>query len=53
MQIADIDKKLLDPQQYTILTKDPNFFSNYELLKKQLENEMKSWETLSAQLEKV
>lgn len=52
-QIADTDKKLLDPQQYTLLTKDPNFFSNYDLLKKQLESEMKNWETLSAQLEKV
>ncbi|MES2620068.1 MAG: ABC-F family ATP-binding cassette domain-containing protein [Bacteroidota bacterium] len=52
-QISNTDKKLLNSEQYTLLTKDPNFFSNYELLKKQLESEMKNWESLSAQLEKV
>ena len=52
IQIADIDKKLLDAQQYNELTKDPNFFSNYELLKKQLENEMEKWEDLSEQLDR-
>ena len=50
-EIAAIDKKLLDAEQYALLTKDPNFFSNYELLKKQLEKEMKNWETLSEQIE--
>ena len=49
-QIADTDKKLADQTQFHELTKDPNFFSNYEQMKKQLENEMSNWEKLSAQL---
>lgn len=49
-QIAALDKKLQDSNQFTELSKDPNFFSNYESLKKQLEAEMANWEKLSEQL---
>jgi ATP-binding cassette subfamily F protein 3 len=46
-QIADTDKKLTDSALFHELTKDPNFFSNYEQLKTQLEKEMEKWEKLS------
>ncbi|HLP50353.1 MAG TPA: ABC-F family ATP-binding cassette domain-containing protein [Chitinophagales bacterium] len=49
-QIAGLDKKLQDSNQFAELNKDPNFFSNYEALKKQLEAEMANWEKLSEQL---
>ena len=49
-KIAETDKMLADQSQFHELTKDPNFFSNYEALKKQLENEMATWEKLSGQL---
>jgi ATP-binding cassette subfamily F protein 3 len=49
-QIAALDKKLQDSNQFAELNKDPNFFSNYEALKKQLEAEMANWEKLSEQL---
>lgn len=49
-QIAALDKKLQDSNQFAELNKDPNFFSNYESLKKQLEAEMANWEKLSEQL---
>lgn len=49
-QIADLDKKLQDSNQFAELNKDPNFFKNYEALKKQLEAEMANWEKLSEQL---
>ncbi len=49
-KIAETDKKLADQNQFHELTKDPNFYTNYEQLKKQLENEMTNWEKLSGQL---
>ncbi len=49
-QIAALDKKLQDSNQFAELNKDPNFFSNYESLKKQLEAEMANWEKLSEQV---
>jgi ATP-binding cassette subfamily F protein 3 len=49
-QIAGLDKKLQDSGQFAELSKDPNFFSSYEALKKQLEAEMANWEKLSEQL---
>ncbi len=49
-QIAGLDKKLQDSNQFAELSKDPNFFTNYEALKKQLEAEMANWEKLSEQL---
>ena len=50
-QLADMNKKLQDPQQFQELGKDSSFFSNYEALKKQLEAEMSKWENLSAAIE--
>ncbi len=49
-KIAETDKKLADQNQFHDLTKDPNFFSNYEAMKKDLEKEMANWEKLSSQL---
>jgi len=49
-KIAETDKKLADQNQFHELTKDPNFYTNYEQLKKQLESEMGNWEKLSGQL---
>ena len=47
-EIKALDTKLLDPNQYNELTKAPDFFANYDKLKKQLEEEMAKWERLSA-----
>lgn len=49
-KIAETDKKLADPAQFHELTKDPNFYTNYEQMKKQLEAEMQNWEKLSGQV---
>jgi len=49
-QIAELDKKLQNADQYKELTKDPGFFSTYDVLKKKLEEEMSRWEELSARL---
>jgi ATP-binding cassette subfamily F protein 3 len=52
-EIALIDDQLKIPDHYQKLTADPNFFSNYEMIKKQLDTEMKKWEDLGAELERV
>ena len=44
--IKTIDEKLMHPEQYQEAVNDKDFFSNYEKLKKQLEEEMKKWEEL-------
>lgn len=49
-EIKTLDTKLADANEYEKLTKDPNFFSNYDKLKKQLEEEMGKWEELSEKL---
>ena len=49
-KLAELDKKLQNSEQFAELSKDPNFFTNYEALKKQLEAEMANWEKLSEQL---
>lgn len=48
-RIKTIDAKLADPDQYQATINEKDFFSNYEKLKKQLEEEMKKWEELSQQ----
>ncbi len=48
--IKSLDEKLQDAEQFQQVTKDPEFFGNYDKLKKQLEAEMEKWEQLSAQL---
>ncbi len=49
-EIKTLDTKLADAAEYEKLTKDANFFSNYDKLKKQLEEEMGKWEELSEKL---
>lgn len=48
--IKSLDEKLQNAEQFQQITKDPEFFGNYDKLKKQLEAEMEKWEQLSAQL---
>ncbi|MBS1684356.1 MAG: ABC-F family ATP-binding cassette domain-containing protein [Bacteroidetes bacterium] len=50
-EIQLIDDQLKIPDHYAKLTADPNFFTNYEGLKKQLDTEMKKWEELGAEME--
>ena len=52
-KIADLDVKLQEADQYKELTKDPNFFNNYDLMKRQLEDEMLQWEELSEKLQEL
>lgn len=49
-EIKMLDTKLADPVAYEALSKDPNFFTSYNKLKKELESEMGKWEDLSAKL---
>ncbi|HWB64786.1 MAG TPA: ABC-F family ATP-binding cassette domain-containing protein [Chitinophagales bacterium] len=51
-KIADLDTKLQDPLHFQELSKDPNFFTGYNNLKKQLDEEMSRWEKLEAEVEK-
>lgn len=48
--IKSLDEKLQNAEQFQQITKDPQFFGNYDKLKKQLEAEMENWEVLSKQL---
>jgi ATP-binding cassette subfamily F protein 3 len=52
-EIELIDNQLKLPDHYQKLTADPNFFTNYDALKKQLDTEMQKWESLGAELEKA
>jgi len=52
-EIELIDNQLKLPDHYQKLTADPNFFTNYDGLKKQLDAEMQKWESLGAELEKA
>ncbi|MBI4944831.1 MAG: ABC-F family ATP-binding cassette domain-containing protein [Bacteroidetes bacterium] len=49
-EIKAIDEKLSNPELYQQTVSDKDFFSNYEKLKKQLEEEMKKWEELQSKL---
>lgn len=49
-EIKTLDTKLADAEEYEKLTKDANFFANYDKLKKQLEEEMGKWEELSERI---
>jgi ATP-binding cassette subfamily F protein 3 len=49
-QIADWDTKLSDTTFYTEMTKDPNFFNNYNATKAKLDAKMKEWEDLCEEL---
>lgn len=48
--IKSLDEKLQDVEQFHQITKDPEFFNNYEKLKKQLEAELEKWEELSSKI---
>lgn len=50
-QIATWDKQLLIPEEYEKLSSDPEFFSTYELKKKELQTNMESWEEVHLKLE--
>ena len=52
-EIAQLDEQLMDSEKYKVLTADPNFFKQYEALKKSLENEMLNWEKLVETQEKL
>ena len=49
-EVKLLDEKLAIPEAYESLTKDSHFFSSYNTLKKELENEMAKWEDLSSKL---
>lgn len=49
-QIADWDAKLADTTFYTEMSKDPNFFNNYNATKSKLDAKMKEWENLCQEL---
>jgi ATP-binding cassette subfamily F protein 3 len=49
-EIKLLDEKLAIPEAYEALTKDAHFFTSYNTLKKELENEMAKWEDLSSKL---
>lgn len=48
--IKATEADLADADKFQELSKQPDFFSKYELLKKQLETEMQRWEDLSAKV---
>jgi len=50
-EIADIDNKLKDPEQYQLLTQQPDFFSKYEALKKLKSEAIEKLEAASEELE--
>ena len=50
-EIAAVDSKLHDPEQYKIIVNDNSVFSKYEELKKKLEKEMQNWESLQLKME--
>jgi ATP-binding cassette subfamily F protein 3 len=49
-EIKAFDAKLADPNQYQTMMNDKGAFAAYEAMKKQLEAEMKTWESLQGQL---
>lgn len=49
-QIADWDAKLSDTTFYNEMSKDPNFFNNYNATKSKLDAKMKEWENLCQEL---
>jgi len=49
-KLAQMDNQLKDPEHYKDLTSDKNFFSAYDQVKSQLDEEMKKWEGLVEEL---
>ena len=46
----ELDLQLADPDQFKELTKDKDFFSNYESKKTQIQEKEKEWESLVSTL---
>ncbi|MEI6764783.1 MAG: ABC-F family ATP-binding cassette domain-containing protein [Bacteroidota bacterium] len=51
-QVKSIDEALVDPAKYKEIINDPEFYGNYQKLKKQLEEELRDWENLNLELER-
>ena len=49
----DLDIKLSNPESFKELTKDPNFFKNYELEKEKIAKKEIEWESLVSDLDKL
>lgn len=49
-EIKSFDEKLADPAQYQQMMNDKTAFAHYEQMKKQLDEEMKNWESLQEKL---
>lgn len=49
--VKDFDDQLADPDKYQQLMNDKDAFSRYELLKKELEQELKNWEEIQSKME--
>ena len=52
-QIKAVDDKLLDPEQYQIIVSNKDIFSNYEAMKKKLDEEMRRWEAAQMQFNSI
>jgi ATP-binding cassette subfamily F protein 3 len=50
-ELAQADQKLQHPENYQELIKDSNFFNTYNLLKENLEQQLKRWEEIQLQIE--
>jgi len=52
-EINIIDKRLANPEQYKAELKNQDFFKTYERFKFKLDEEMKIWERMQLELEKI
>jgi ATP-binding cassette subfamily F protein 3 len=52
-KISDMDSVLMDPDKHKEAMKDPEVFKKYNALKTGLDKEMKSWESLSMEMESL
>jgi len=51
--LGDLDTKLQDPQQFATLSTQPDFYTRYDQLKKQLDEEMAQWEKHTEALQQL
>ncbi|WP_417600051.1 ABC-F family ATP-binding cassette domain-containing protein [Owenweeksia hongkongensis] len=52
-EISEIDAKLLDPEQFQRLSKEPDFYEKYEAKKVKLEKAMADWEDWQLKLDEA
>ncbi|WP_417612578.1 ABC-F family ATP-binding cassette domain-containing protein [Owenweeksia hongkongensis] len=52
-EISEIDAKLLDPEQFQKLSKEPDFYEKYEAKKVKLEKAMSDWEDWQLKLDEA